>query len=181
MNITASEVLKIAQQEIGYTEGANNWTKYAKELDSIGYFNGPKQNVAWCATFVAWCFYKASDKSTALNAQYQPSKDNCGCSCKYNANYYRNKSKFYSTPNVGDVFFVGSKGSETHMGLVLSVNNGTITTIEGNHGDKVASIKRNISDLGGFGRPAYTSNISNKYTAEDALNDIQNILNKYNG
>ena len=56
-----SDVKKIAENEIGYTEGPNNWTKYAENLDAINYFNGPKQNIAWCATFTAWCIWKAAD------------------------------------------------------------------------------------------------------------------------
>lgn len=152
-----SDVKRIAQNEIGYTEKGNNWTKYAKDLDAIHYFNGNKQNVAWCATFTSWCIWKAADpdpKGTALAAQYQPKTDNCGCGVSWNAKYYKNKGKFYTTPKAGDVFFLNGY---THTGFVLSVNsNGTFKTIEGNHGDKVASVTRRISDCEGFGRPWWT-------------------------
>ena len=153
-----SDVKKTAQAELGYTEGPNNWTKYAAELDAINYFNGPKQNVAWCATFTSWCFYKSAapdPKGTALAAQYQPSKDNCGCGVKFNADYYKKKNKFVTTPKEGDVFFLANY---THTGFVSKVNNdGTFQTIEGNHDDKVASVIRKISDMAGFGRPWYTA------------------------
>ena len=153
-----SDVKRIAQNEIGYTEKGNNWTKYAKDLDAIHYFNGNKQNVAWCATFTSWCIWKASNpdpKGTALAAQYQPKVDNCGCGVSWNAKYYKNKGKFYLTPKAGDVFFTMGY---THTGFVLSVNkDGTFKTIEGNHGDKVASITRKISSCEGFGRPWYTA------------------------
>lgn len=153
-----SDVKKTAQAEIGYTEGPDNWTKYAKDLDSINYFNGPKQNIPWCGTYVAWCFYKSASpdpKGTALAAQYQPSKDNCGAGVKFNAQYYKNKGKFYSTPKEGDVFFTKNY---THMGFVLEVNsNGTFKTNEGNHNDKVDNDVRKISDMEGFGRPWYTA------------------------
>lgn len=153
-----SDVKRIAQNEIGYTEKGNNWTKYAKDLDAIHYFNGNKQNVAWCATFTSWCIWKASNpdpKGTALAAQYQPKVDNCGCGVSWNAKYYKSKGKFYLTPKAGDVFFTMGY---THTGFVLSVNkDGTFKTIEGNHGDKVASITRKISSCEGFGRPWYTA------------------------
>ena len=66
-----SDVKRIAEGEIGYHEEGNNWTKYAKDLDAISYFNGPKQCISWCATFVAWSIWKCVDpdaKGTALAA-----------------------------------------------------------------------------------------------------------------
>ena len=182
-----SDTKRIAEAEIGYTEGPNNWTKYAADLDKINYFNGPKQNVAWCATFTAWCIWKAANpdpKGTALAAQYQPTKDNCGCGCKYNAQYYRNAKEWYSTPQEGDVFFIGSKGNESHTGFVRHLNgDGTFTTIEGNHNDKVASITRKISDCTGFGRPWWTAEdfdqIVTDKDAKKALESIKNIIDDY--
>lgn len=149
-----SEVKAIANLELGYTEGKNNWTKYAKDLDAVSYFNGPKQNVAWCCTYTAWCIWKASDKPTALKVQYQPTKDNCGCGVKWNAQYYKDKKRFFKDPKAGDVFFTKGYG---HTGFVLELyDNGTFKTNEGNHNDKVDSIIRKISDMEGFGRPDYT-------------------------
>ena len=149
-----SKVKEIATLELGYTEGKNNWTKYARDLDAVNYFNGPKQNVAWCMTYPAWCIYKASDKATALKVQYQPTKDNCGCGVSFNANYYKNKKRFFKTPQAGDIFFTKGYG---HGGFVLEVySDGTFRTNEGNHNDKVASIIRKVSDMEGFGRPDYT-------------------------
>lgn len=148
-----SKVREIATLELGYTEGKNNWTKYARDLDAISYFNGPKQNVAWCMTYPAWCIVKASDKTTALKVQYQPSKDNCGCGVKWNAQYYKDKKRFFKDPKPGDIFFTKNWG---HGGFVLEVfSDGTFRTNEGNHNDKVDSIIRKVSDMEGFGRPNY--------------------------
>ena len=153
-----SDVKRTANLELGYTEGSNNWTKYARDLDAINYFNGPKQNVAWCATYVAWCIWKASNpdpKGTALAAQYQPSKDNCGCGVSFNAGYYKKKNKFFKDPKEGDVFFTKDY---QHMGFVDRVNSdGSFVTNEGNHNNKVASVIRKVSDMEGFGRPWYTA------------------------
>lgn len=153
-----SDCKKIAHGELGYTESGNNWTKYARDLDAINYFNGPKQNVAWCGTYVAWVIWKASDpdpKGTALAAQYQPSKDNCGCGVSFNAGYYKKKGKFFKEPKEGDVFFTKDY---QHMGFVDRVNSdGSFVTNEGNHNNKVDSITRKVSDMEGFGRPWYTA------------------------
>ena len=157
-----SDVKRIANLELGYTEEANNWTKYAKDLDAINYFNTPKQNIAWCATFTAWCIWKASDpdpKGTALAAQYQPYKDNCGCGVSWNAKYYMLASKFFTTPKEGDVFF--TKGFN-HTGFVYKIIDAdTFLTNEGNHNNKVDSITRFVKDMEGFGRPWYTAEDDN--------------------
>lgn len=153
-----SDVKRTANLELGYTEGSNNWTKYARDLDAINYFNGSKQNVPWCGTYVAWCFWKSSNpdpKGTALAAQYQPSKDNCGCGVSFNAGYYKKKGKWFKEPKEGDVFFTKDY---QHMGFVIRVNSdGSFVTNEGNHNNKVDSDIRKVSDMEGFGRPWYTA------------------------
>lgn len=62
--ITKEAVLAYARSQVGYEEGANNWNKYAEQLDAIepdGYFAGcgKKQNLPWCAVFICACFYNA--------------------------------------------------------------------------------------------------------------------------
>ena len=41
-----------AESQIGYTEGYNNWNKFADLLDSINYYEGcgKKQNLPWLKT-----------------------------------------------------------------------------------------------------------------------------------
>lgn len=154
------DVLEVAQNEIGYKESGTNWTKYARDLDAVNYFNTKKQNVAWCSTFLNWCILKAclpSDRSDsskkwdALYFTYEPSKDNCACGVPYWKTYFKNHKALYSSPKVGDIAFIGSG----HVGIVEKVNGSKITTIEGNHGDKVARVSRTISECSGFGRPRY--------------------------
>ena len=153
MGVLWSNVKAVSALEIGYTEGSNNWTKYARDLDEIKYFNTPKQNVPWCCTYTSWCIWVASDKASALAAQFQPSVDNCGCGVSYNAGYYKNKKRFFTTPQEGDVFFTKGYG---HTGFVIKVNgDGSFVTNEGNHNNKVDSITRKVSDMEGFGRPKY--------------------------
>lgn len=176
------KLIDIALAEVGYLEketksqlddktanaGDNNYTKYARDLDAISYFNGRKQGAYWCAVFASWCFYKAFGKSDALKLQCQPTKDNCGAGCKYAMNYYKAKGQLHSTPEVGDqIFFWDSKGTTvSHTGLVYKVSSSRVYTVEGNtsggssviaNGGEVA--KKNYTlgykRIAGYGRPEF--------------------------
>lgn len=158
----ASVVVNWALSQVGYKEGANNWNKYAQELDSINYFTPQKkQGVAWCAIFVDDAVYNATgkDKSKTYSVLYQPSKDNLSASCKYAAKYYRSAGAWYKTAKVGDQVFFGSEGAESHTGIVVSVGVSTITTVEGNKGNAVKKClyNKNDSKIAGYGRPKYDS------------------------
>ena len=73
---SAERLIAIAKNELGYYEknsllslddktankGAGNFTKYARDLNAAGYYNGNKQGVAWCDIFVDWCFYQLTGK-----------------------------------------------------------------------------------------------------------------------
>lgn len=150
--------------------GSANITKYARDLAEIGYFNGNKQGVAWCATFVCWCFVRAYGKAAALKLLCQPSKtgSNAGAGCKYARNYFKAKGQLHDNPQPGDqVFFYSSdKSSISHTGLVYKVEGGKVYTVEGNtssasgvvaNGGAVAkkSYSLTYGRLAGFGRPDY--------------------------
>ena len=59
----------------------------------------------------------------------------------------------------GDIIFFdwGNNGTIDHVGIVESVNGGTVNTIEGNSGDKVArrSYRIGSSNIYGYGVSAY--------------------------
>ena len=83
-------VINVASNEIGYleksweaynenpdviydkTEGAgrDNVTKYAKEMDDLKVYNGPKQGYAWCKVFVDWCMCQAFGLERATQLLY---------------------------------------------------------------------------------------------------------------
>lgn len=151
------KVIDIAISQIGYTEGANNNTKYAKELDAVNYYNYPKYNsgAGWCSIFVDWCIFKAADdnKDRALSASYEPKKDNCGAGCKESAAYFRKAGAWTKTAGVGYKVFFGKEGKESHTGLVVSVGVTTIDTVEGNAGNKVKrrSYSKSDKSIAGYG------------------------------
>lgn len=165
-----SDVLDIARSWDGYRESGNNWTIFAKVLDDVNYFNGPKQNVAWCGTFTYFCILKAcipedrddeEKKWDAYYFTYQPSNhlNNLACACRYGAQYFRDNNAWYSVKDAqrGDVIFFGPYGSETHQGLVDYVDDGRVYTMEGNKGDEVRACSYDLDDdyISGVGRPRY--------------------------
>ena len=153
------KVVSIALSQVGYKEGANNWNKYAKDLDAINFYNGKKQNVAWCDVFVDWCVWQAAgeDKDRALKALYEPKKDNCGAGCKYSAQYFRKNNAWSNTAQIGAQIFFGKKGAETHTGIVVGIGVSTITTVEGNKGNEVkkCSYSKNYDKIAGYGLIKY--------------------------
>lgn len=180
------KVIDVARGEVGYLEkagnanlddptanaGSKNYTKYARDLDALGFYNGRKNGVAWCDVFVDWCFTKAYGLEAALQLTCQPiGKSNCGAGCKYSRQYYKNKGRLYDTPQAGDqVFFWPKNGiggsAVQHTGLVYAVDGSYLYTVEGNtssasgvvaNGGAVAEkkYKLNYARLAGFGRPDY--------------------------
>ena len=177
------KVLDVALSEVGYLEkatnknldsktanaGKKNYTKYARDLASVSYFNGAKTGVAWCAVFVAYCFFKPFGKEAALKLLCQPTRDNCGAGCKFARNYFKAKKQLHLTaPQPGDVIFFYSKDKKSiqHTGLVYKVSSGKVYTIEGNtsgasgviaNGGGVCkkSYALNYSRIAGYGRPAW--------------------------
>jgi peptidoglycan hydrolase-like protein with peptidoglycan-binding domain len=178
----ASKLLEVALNEVGYLEkasnsnldskegnaGYNNWTKYARDLDALGYFyNGPKNGYAWCDMFVDWCFVQAFGPTAAMNLLQQPKKS-YGAGCYYSAKYYKDKGQFYTNPKAGDQIFFwnSSKTDVAHTGLVYAVDASYVYTVEGNtsstsgvvaNGGGVFKKKyaRNYTRIYGFGRPNY--------------------------
>lgn len=150
--------------------GDKNFTKYARDLDNLKFYNGKKQGVAWCDVFFDWCMVQAFGKAKALEITFQPTtaSKNCGAGCKYSRNYYKTNGQLFDTPEPGDqIFFYNSgKTGIQHTGLVYKVDKQYIYTVEGNtsvksgvvsNGGGVALKKYalNYTRLAGFGRPVY--------------------------
>ena len=180
MSFTANKLIAIAEAEVGYLEkktnsqldsktanaGGNNYTKYARDLNKAGYYNGNKNGFAWCDVFVDWCFYQLCDKNATQAQQIIYQTGTLGAGCSYSAGYYRKAERFYSTPKVGDQIFFGSVGKEKHTGIVYKVDSEKVYTIEGNtreengvipNGGGVFKKEYSLSDpeITGYGRPKY--------------------------
>lgn len=123
------QYVDVAMKELGYAEGANNFTKY-------GTWYGLQDE--WCHMYASWCANEAGIMDSLV-----PNT----CSTPDGSNWYKNKDKFeYCTgnynPKAGDLvyFYSKAKGRIGHVGIVVAYVESTETlyTIEGNSGDKVS-------------------------------------------
>ena len=207
MTYTAEQLIKIAEAEVGYLEketnsnlddktanaGHNNWTKYARDLNKAGYYNGNKNGFAWCDMFVDWLFLQLC-KGDVKNAEWLICQTgDLGASCVFSSNYYRNAGRFHtSNPKPGDQIFFGKKGSESHTGIVYKVDSSRVYTIEGNTSSEAGVVANggavrkksyalNYSRISGYGRPRYgekapnesASTVTNTTTKETSTVNIE--------
>ena len=107
-----------------------------------------------CACFVSWC----ADQSGYIQSGVIPKFSLCSDGVKWFESKGRFRDASY-TPAAGDIIFFdwGNNGTIDHVGIVESVSGGTVNTIEGNSGDKVARRSYSIgsSNIYGYGVPAY--------------------------
>lgn len=137
--------------------GSGNWTKYARDLDRLGnFYNGAKNGYPYCDVTYDWVFVTCFGPDIGRRMLYQPLRS-AGAGCLYSAQYYKQNGAWYTgNPQPGDqVFFSYAPGEYSHTGMVESVQNGTVTTMEGNTSDMVArrTYPINSSNIIGYGRP----------------------------
>jgi len=171
--IDKQKVIQLAISQKGYKEkasdaflddpdanaGSGNWTKYARDLDNIpGFYNGKKNGPwgEWCDIYIDWLFVRAYGAPIALGLLCQP-VGSAGAGCQYSCQYYKNKGRFFQTPEVGDQIFFSYGSGISHTGLVIEVNQFAIITIEGNVNNQVqqCSYPHDSSVIYGYGRPCW--------------------------
>lgn len=198
------KVINIALDEVGYIEkasnsnldsktantGSGNYTKYARDLDNMDFYNGPKNGYAWCDVFVDWCFVEACGKERALKLLCQPKKST-GAGCGFSMNFYKAHDQFYTKPQKGDQIFFTDGTSIYHTGLVYKVDSSKVYTIEGNtsdvnyvdgNGGKVCkkSYPIGASYIAGYGRPKYdTTTIDVPVEEEEAKEHTVDVDGKW--
>lgn len=157
----ASDVIKVAESQVGYKETGTNITKYAKDFDTKwpNFYNTKKQGSEWCDIFVDWCFVTAFGESAAKKLLCQPSKS-CGAGVTFSYDYYKSKKQTGSTPKVGaQIFFQKSKSAKKpcHTGLVYKVDSKKVYTIEGNKDNQVKKCSYTIGSdkIFGYGYPKF--------------------------
>ncbi|MBQ0079674.1 MAG: CHAP domain-containing protein [Eubacterium sp.] len=114
---------------------------------------------AWCATYVSAMFIE-----TGMISIFPKE-----CSCAYQVAKWKKLGRWTENdayvPKKGDIIYYdwqdsgkgNNKGKPDHVGIVLEVNNGKITVIEGNYNDRVQKrvIKVNGRYIRGYGLPWY--------------------------
>lgn len=155
------KVINLAYQQVGYVEQKTNKTKYAADLDALGdIYNGKKNGYDWCDVFVDWLFIKAFGKEIGMKLLTQ-AYNGLGAGVRYSADYYKAKGQFKTDPQPGDQIFFINGDTWTHTGIVVSVKDGMVYTIEGNAGanaDRVVECRYPVgaSYIAGYGRPDWS-------------------------
>lgn len=181
MKVYKETVLALAQAFVGYCEkasnshlndfeynaGSANYTRFAKELDDVHYWNtgsSKKNGYEWCAPFINWDFWMASGKDISKTKQVlciPENEENLAAGCEYIRSYFRAAGRYDASPEIGDlVIFTTKRGSVSadHIGLLTDIgSDGTIYTIEGNKDNKVTECKypRDYWKILGYCHPLY--------------------------
>lgn len=118
--------------------------------DTYWSWYGFSQRVEWCACFISWC----ADQCGYIESGTVPKFSLCSAGMEW----FESRGQFRDgsyVPAIGDIVFFdwGNDGSIDHVGIVESVVDGIVYTIEGNSGDKVA--RRNYAigaeEIEGYG------------------------------
>lgn len=140
---TASDMVAVAQSQIGQTGGQPYWSWY-----------GFGSRVEWCAIFASWC----ADQCGYIDAGIVPKFAGCGVGVQW----FQNRGQWLpgsATPEPGMLIFFQWYGSDSsiadHVGIVESVADGRVYTIEGNSGDQVRrnSYPVGFGEIKGYGVP----------------------------
>ena len=161
--VKASEVIDLAEKQVGISEGKGGQTKFhdwyvstphAKATAkrdggfSVKAYNGAQ----WCDMFVSWLGAQTGTKNMGWDAY----------TVKH-ATWFKKTDRWGKTAKPGAVVFFdwkngsrGTIGGIDHVGLVVKDNgDGTVKTIEGNTDDKVQKKTRSKSQVVGYGYPDY--------------------------
>ena len=140
---TASDMVAVAQSQIGQTGGQPYWSWY-----------GFGTRVEWCAIFVSWC----ANQCGYIDAGIVPKFAGCGVGVQW----FQNRGQWLpgsATPEPGMLIFFQWYGSDSsiadHVGIVEKVEGGRVYTIEGNADDQVRHNSYSIGygEIKGYGVP----------------------------
>lgn len=189
MAYTASKLLEIAIAELGYKEkasnsqlddkdanaGSGNWTKYARDLHTAGYYQAAKNGYAWCDMFVDWCFLQlggSKEKGEWLECQ----TGLYGAGCEWSSNCYRWADRCGTEPKIGaQVFFAkNGAGSEEHTGIVENFDANYVYTIEGNTSNMVKrkTYARTSDYILCYGYPRFDEEVQDATTSSPSTSVI---------
>ncbi len=136
-------MIEIAVTQIGNVGGEPYWSWY-----------GFGSREEWCACFVSWVAEQCGYIDAGIIPRFSW--------CPSGVQWFKDRGQWQDngyTPRPGDIIFFDWEpdGECDHVGIVESVADGKINTIEGNSGD---SCRRRSYDLGsvkiyGYGVPAY--------------------------
>ena len=136
-------IVEVALTQLGNEGGQPYWSWYG--------FEG---RVEWCACFVSWCANECGYIDTGVIPKF--------AGCVLGSQWFKDRGQWQDgsfEPSAGHIIFFDWEGDgETdHVGIVESVENGTVYTVEGNSGDtcRQNSYAIGSSVIYGYGIPAY--------------------------
>ena len=136
-------MVAVAQSQIGNVGGAPYWSWW-----------GLDYRVEWCAIFVSWC----ADQCGYLDAGVLPKMEGVRPYVDWFIERGQWQGRDYE-PIPGDIIFFDweSDGLADHVGIVETVENGCVYTVEGNAGDKCVESSYRLEDnvITGYGVPHY--------------------------
>lgn len=137
------QIVSIAKAQLGNEGGQKFWSWYG--------FSG---RVEWCACFVSWCAEQCGYIDSGVIPKFSL--------CSDGVEWFSSKGQFRDgsyVPARGNIIFFdwGNNGSIDHVGIVESVTDGVVNTVEGNSGDAVKRQSYVIgnSEIHGYGVPIY--------------------------
>lgn len=143
MGAGSQAIVQAALAEVGNVGGQPYWSWY-----------GFDSRVEWCACFVSW----AADQCGYIDAEIVPKF----AAVSQGIRWFEDRGQWQDatyTPAPGDIIFFDweQDASPDHVGIVVSVENGMINTVEGNSGDECRRRSYFVSDsrIYGFGVPKY--------------------------
>ena len=142
----SSDIVSVAESQLGNVGGQPYWSWY-----------GFNSRVEWCATFVSWCANECGYIDNGIIPKFAACESEGvawfkACGLWQSGGY---------TPKPGDTIFFDwadkHDGHADHVGIVKSVENGRVYTIEGNSNDscKERNYDLNSSEIRGYGTPMY--------------------------
>ncbi|HEX2314505.1 MAG TPA: CHAP domain-containing protein [Thermomonospora sp.] len=152
MDPIGKKLLDIAEEELGYTEKSNGYTKFGEwyaenvDADHDSYF----KTAPWCDMFLAW----AADKAGVTESVGQ------FASTVEHARWFEKHDAWGDKPEPGAIVFFDWNGSNDigridHVGIVRKVEGEQIHTIEANvDGIHLKKKVRDASVIAGYGYPS---------------------------
>lgn len=137
------EIVKVALTQLGNVGGRPYWSWY-----------GFNSRVAWCACFVSWCANECGYIDTGVIPKF--------AGCVVGVQWFKEHDQWQPrtyTPKAGDIIFFDweQDGETDHVGIVESVSDGYVHTVEGNTSNscRERQYALNSSSIYGYGVPAY--------------------------
>lgn len=167
VNEAKAKLCTWALSQVGYHEGGNNYNQYADTPGLSTMYGWTPQNQPWCDVFVDSGFIACFGLENACAMTYQPLGAGSAL-CRQSAQYYKENGAWATRPEIGDQVFFYVNGDINHTGIVVGVDGGSVTTVEGNSSDMVAERVYSVSDsrIAGYGVPNWNV-VADETTKED--------------